>query len=74
MQLSIWANGGKNREERKGVRVLTTLLITDAFMKGRPNFCAVMLINLVVDVFEGTCPIHSVLSLRTDSCVHRSES
>lgn len=51
-----------------------TFLIIDASMKGQPNFCAVSLINLVVDVFEGICPIHSGHSLRTASFVHRSEA
>lgn len=75
MQLSLWAiRGNRNREERNGVRVLMTFLIIDASMKGQPNFCAVSLINLVVDVFEGICPIHSGHSLRTASFVHRSEA
>lgn len=75
MQLSLWANrGNRNREKRKGVRVLMTFLLIDASMKGQPNFCAVSLINLVADIFEGICPIHSGPSLRTTSDVPRSES
>lgn len=75
MQLSFWAmRGNRNREKRNGVMVLMTFLIIEASMKGQPNFCAVSLINLVVDVFEGICPIHSGHSLRTASLVHRSES
>lgn len=68
MQLSLWANrGNRNREERNGIRVFTTFLVIDASMKGLPNFCAVILINLVVDILGGICPIQSGTFLRTAS-------
>lgn len=68
MQLSLWATrGNRNREERNGVRVFTTFLVIDASMKGLPNFCAVILINLVVDILGGICPSQSGPFLRTAS-------
>lgn len=74
MQLFLWANRrNRNREERNGIRALTIFLIIDASVKGQPDFRAVILINLVVDVFEGICPIHSGPSLRPAPFVHRSE-
>lgn len=39
MQFSLKANRrNRNREEGKGVTVLTTFLVIDASMKGQPNF------------------------------------
>lgn len=66
MQFSLQANRrNRNREERKGVTVLTTFLVIDASMKGQPNFCAVILINIVVGFFGGIRTIQSGSSLRT---------
>lgn len=57
-QLSLWANrGNRNREERKGVRVLTTVLVKDASMKKQPNLYAVIFINLVIGIFGNLWPI-----------------
>lgn len=75
MQVFLWANrGNRNRENRKGVTVLTTFLVIDVSMKDQPGLYAVILINLVVDIFGGICPIQSGPSLRTIPFTHRSKS
>lgn len=57
-QLSLWASRGKkNREEIKGVRVLTTVVVIDVSLKKQPNLCEIILINLVIDIFGNFCLI-----------------
>lgn len=73
MQLSLWANRG-NRNREKRVKVFTIFLVIDASVKWQPNLCAVILINLIVDIFVYIYLILSGAFLRTTPFVHRTKS